>query len=81
MNREQAKAVINKLLHEIEEEDVGISLLNMYSQSPSELDFFKEGDREKIISILKTLSEDSRRHKGILVQIIDHLERKCRHAE
>lgn len=41
MNREQANTIINKLLHEIEEEDVGISLLSMYSQSPNDLDFFK----------------------------------------
>ncbi|MCB9799620.1 MAG: hypothetical protein H6757_02540 [Candidatus Omnitrophica bacterium] len=70
MDKPKIKAVISKLLQEIEEEDVGISLLTTHYQEVNELTFFKGKDREKVIRILRQLSEDSREHKKILERII-----------
>ena len=76
MKKDRAKAVMERLLQEIEEEDIGMSLLATYSGVADELLFFKAEDRARILKILKKLSDDSRRHKKILVQIIDFMG-KC----
>lgn len=69
--------MIDKLLHEIEEEDIGISLFSTFYQDERDLHFFKEEDREQVIKILKKLSEDSRCHKSLLEKIIGRLEGHC----
>ena len=76
MKKEEVFEIIDKLLHEIEEEDIGISLFSTFYQNGEELRFFKEEDREAVLKILKRLSEDSKRHKTILGRIIEHLGRK-----
>ena len=76
MKREETKDIIERLLREIEEEDVGISLFTTYFKNEEELRFFKEDDREQVLKILHKLSEDSKRHKGILEKIIAGLGRK-----
>jgi len=68
--------IIQKLLREIEEEEVGISLLSTHYQDGGELDFFKADDRERVVRILKRLAEDSGRHKQILIEIIGRLEKR-----
>ena len=73
MKKEEIKELIEKLLTEIEEEDIGISLFSTFYQNHEELKFFKDGDRDRILQILKKLSDDSKRHKGILEKIITHL--------
>lgn len=68
---EQIKKV---LLQEVEEEDIGISLLLNFYQNEDELCFFSPTDRMRIKKILRTLSEDSYRHKEILMRILESLE-------
>ena len=70
MKKEEIKEIIDKLLTEIEEEDIGISLFSTFYQSESDLRFFKEEDRARVLKILKKVSEDSKRHKGLLEKII-----------
>ena len=77
MKKEEVKEMINRLLQEVEEEDIGISLLSIFHQGVDELEFFKEDDRRRVVEILKKLSEDSRRHKVLIEKIINHLGKKC----
>ena len=76
MKKEETKEIIEKLLQEIEEEDIGISLFTTFFQNEEELRFFKENDREQVLKILQKLSEDSKQHKGILEKIISELGKK-----
>lgn len=76
MKKEEIKETIKKLLQEIEEEDIGISLFSTFYQNEEDLKFFKEGDRKQVLRILKKLSEDSKRHKTILGHVIRNLENK-----
>ncbi|MBI3317082.1 MAG: hypothetical protein HYZ85_03655 [Candidatus Omnitrophica bacterium] len=73
MEKSEITAIIEKLLEEIEEEDIGISLLTTHFQNQEELDFFQKEDKERVIHILEKLAEDSKRHKNILEKIISHL--------
>lgn len=77
MRKDKVKEIIERLLHEIEEEDIGISLFTICYQNEDELKFFKNEDEEKVCKILKRVSEDSRRHKEILERIITHLGERC----
>ena len=77
MKKYDIRIVIDRLLHEIEEEDIGISLFSICYQNQSELKFFKNEDREKVAKIFKKISEDSKRHKEIIEKIITHLGEKC----
>ena len=70
------KEIIQKLLSEIEEEDIGISLLTTHYQDNEELAFFSEADRGRVMDILILLGEDSKRHKQILARIISCLNEK-----
>ena len=76
MRKEEIAEIMDKLLREIEEEDIGISLLSTFYQSDEELRFFKEEDRERVLKILKRLSDDSKRHKVMLEKIIDALGKR-----
>lgn len=73
MRKERIKEIIDKLLREIEEEDIGISLFSTFYQNHEDLDFFKDGDRDRVLQVLKKLSDDSKRHKGVLKKVIYHL--------
>lgn len=76
MKKEEIRGLVDRLLEEIEEEDIGISLFTTFYQNKEELAFFKEDDRDHVLEILKKLSDDSRRHKNILEKIIFRLEKK-----
>ena len=73
MRKAEIRGLIDRLMCEIEEEDIGISLFSTYCQGEDELAFFKKEDREHIVKIIKKLSDDSHRHKKILTGIIEHL--------
>lgn len=77
MKTKELKEIIDLLLASIEEEDIGISLYSTHYQEQRELDFFSSADRERVVSILKKLSEDSRRHKAMLEKIISLLGARC----
>jgi dsDNA-binding SOS-regulon protein len=76
MTKEKIREMIGKLLGEIEEEEVGISLLNTHYQNQEELAFFTPEDRERVMVILKKLSDDSHRHKKLLEKIVTQLGKK-----
>ena len=73
IKKERVREIINQLLHEIEEEDIGISLFSTWYQVAEELSFFKEEDRERVVKILTRLADDSKRHKKHLDKIISEL--------
>lgn len=77
MKKEEITEIINKLLHEVEEEDIGICLFSTFFHNEDELSFFKEADRERVHKILEKLSTDSRHHKNLLEKIINHLGKKA----
>lgn len=76
LSEERIREIIEKLLGEIEEEDIGISLLTTHYSSQAELKFFKEDDRRRVTEILEQLAEDSRRHKKVLKSIVGHMEKR-----
>ena len=77
MKTEEIREIIERLLQEIEEEDIGISLFSAFFQNEEELRFFKEEDRRRVLKILEKLSEDSRQHKNMLEKIISDLGKKA----
>jgi hypothetical protein len=77
MNTAEIRRMIEKLLAEIEEEDIGISLFTTQYQDEDEMAFFAEPDRANVRKILERLTADSRHHKEILKEVIAHLEEKC----
>lgn len=76
LTNEEIKEIILKLLSEIEEEDIGISLLTTHYRDSAELAFFSEPDRGRVMEILHRLSEDSKRHKELLAEVINRLTEK-----
>lgn len=76
MKKEKIKEIIDNLLAEIEEEDIGMSLFSTCYQSETELLFFREEDRSRVRKILEKLSADCRRHKELLENIIAVLGEK-----
>lgn len=76
MKRKEVRKIVESLLSEMEEEDIGISLCTLFYQNEAELAFFSERDRERVLEILKILSEDSRKHKDMLQKIILELEKR-----
>ncbi len=69
----QIRILIQKILAEVEEEDVGISLLSRQYQNEEELNFFSKEDQEKICLTLERLAQDSERHKKMLQKLVDFL--------
>ena len=76
MKKEEIQELITRLLAEIEEEDIGISLFSTFYQNQAELDFFGVVDRDRVVKTLKKLSDDSKRHKTVLEDVIHVLEKK-----
>ncbi len=76
MKRDELQGMIQKILADIEEEEIGISLLSRHYQNTEELAFFKEEDRRKVFQILEKLSLDSDRHKRMLLELVDFLGEK-----
>lgn len=73
MDKGEIVTIMERLLLQIEEEDIGISLLTTHFQNKDELNFFQPVDRERVSAILKILSDDSKRHKQMLDKIVSHL--------
>ncbi len=79
MNKKKREEIIRKLLAEIEEEDIGISLLTTFYQNKDELAFFRDFDRERVQKILQVLSDDSKRHKELLEKAVTELAGRNNH--
>jgi hypothetical protein len=75
-SKQKIQNLIESLLAEIEEEDIGISLFTTFYQNEEELNFFTVPDRERVSKILKQLSDDSSRHKVMLATVITRLGEK-----
>ena len=73
MRKERVKVLIDKLFHDMEEEDISISLFLTFYQNEEDLKFFTSDDRARVLQILKILSDDSKRHQNILEKLITHL--------
>lgn len=71
MKKPQIKNLIDHLLAELQEEDIGISLFTTHYQNKEELNFFAARDKERVLKILERLSAESVHHKQILREIID----------
>lgn len=76
MKPEQIRELINSVLQDAEEEEIGISLLSRHYQNQDELSFFSEIDRKTVFQILEKLSKDSERHKKMLEELVDFLGKK-----
>ena len=79
------KRELEKTLYELvkaeQEEDTGIYLLLMhYDHAAEELSFAPE-EKKKILSLLKRLIEDTRRHQKLLQEMIEKLEREKAHEK
>jgi len=72
------KEIIHTLLEEIEEEDIGISLFTTHYQNEDELSFFDEKSKKKVRAHLERLSSDSKRHKELISEIVNHLVGKLK---
>jgi len=76
MNSEKLRSLINTILADVEEEDIGISLLSRHYQNQDELSFFSEADRKTVHQILEKLSQDSEQHKRMLQELVEFLGEK-----
>ncbi len=76
MKPEQIRYLIKQILQDVEEEDIGISLLSRQYQNYSEISFFNETDRQTVFQILEKLSQDSERHKKMLLELVNFLGEK-----
>lgn len=76
MTKEKIRAMIDKLLGEIEEEEIGISLFTTHFSNEEELEFFSPTNRETVKKILTRVTEDSGRHKKLLEKIVGLLGAK-----
>lgn len=76
MDSDKIRALIKNILEDVEEEDVGVSLLSRQYQNREELSLFNEDDRQKVYQVLEKLSTDSERHKRMLYELVDFLGEK-----
>lgn len=76
MEQGQIRLLINRVLADVEEEDIGISLLSRQYQNQHELSLFSAEDQDKVLKILERLSQDSERHKQMLQDLVDFLGEK-----
>ena len=67
MRKEETREIVNKLLKEIEEEDIGISLFTTFYQSDNDLKFFNE---EEDASVKVTDLEINGKPAGTRVEVL-----------
>jgi len=62
---------INKIAHCLEEEEVDVYTLTLYSLNSSDVDYFNEKDREQVKRIFKILMDDTKHHAELLKLIVE----------
>ncbi len=62
---------MRKIAHCLEEEELDIYLLLIYSLSSDDMNFFEEKDRQRVQEIFKILTEDTKRHSELLRLIVE----------
>ena len=62
---------IKKIAHVLEEEEVDVYTLALYSLNSDDLNYFNEKDKEKVKRIFKVLMEDTKHHADLLKLIVE----------
>ena len=62
---------IQKIAHSLQEEEIDVYTLALYSLNADDLNYFDEANREKVKQIFKILIEDTKHHMALLKLIVD----------
>lgn len=62
---------VKKIARALEEEEVDVYTLMLYSLSSDDVSFFSEEDREQVKKIFKILIEDTKHHAALLKLIVE----------
>ena len=62
---------IQKIAHALEEEEVDVYTLALYSLNTDDLNYFNEKDREQVKRIFKVLMDDTKHHAELLRLIVE----------
>lgn len=62
---------VNKIAGFLEEEELDIYTLTLYSMNSKDMEYFNEEDREKVKQIFKTLIKDTHQHADLLKLIVE----------
>ena len=62
---------MQKIARALQEEEVDVYTLSLYSINSDDLNYFSEPDREKVRRIFKVLIEDTNHHAELLKLIIE----------
>ena len=62
---------IQKIAYALQEEEVDVYTLSLYSLNSDDLNYFDEDNREKVKRIFKILIEDTKHHSDLLKLIIE----------
>lgn len=65
---------MKKIVHCLEEEEMDIYTLTLYSIDSDDMNFFNPKDRDRVRNIFKILKEDTRRHAELLKLIVEMSE-------
>lgn len=65
---------IRKIVRCLEEEEVDVYTLTLYSMNANDMSYFNEKDREHVKRIFKVLMEDTKRHAELLKLIVEMSE-------
>ena len=60
-----------RIAHSLEEEEIDVYTLVLYSMNDHDLKYFNEADREKIKRIFNILTEDTKHHADLLKLIVE----------
>lgn len=62
---------VNKIAGFLEDEELDIYTLTLYSLNSKDMEYFGEKDREKVRQIFRTLISDTHHHADILKLIVE----------
>ena len=62
---------IQKIARCLQEEEIDVYTLLLYSMNSHDLDYFRETDRDKVRGIFKVLIEDTKEHADLLKLITE----------
>lgn len=62
---------IRKIAKALEEEEVDVYTLMLYSLNSDDVEYFSEADREQVKQIFKILIEDTRHHAALLKLVVE----------
>ena len=62
---------IRKIAHSLEEEEVDIYTMALYSLNSDDMNYFNEKDKEQVKRIFKILMDDTKHHASLLKLIVE----------